>query len=336
MSGRDNTCWKGKMDNLIVKLNNSRRGVNVIKKINRRLPWLKVVLAVILTVLLIVTILAWQIWLNSPQRGALKGPVAEKGKMIMDSGRKETVSEDDLVEVVTVVPAEEGQETHEMVERTEVRVLQRMKRVIPAGKPLIALTFDDGPSGITTPKLLDELKARKVRATFFMLGRMARGNPEVVKRAYREGHEIGSHTMHHQNLVRISEAAARADVEEANQVFISLTGEKPALTRAPYGNVNAMVARVVGTPLINWTIDTNDWRKENRAEPQRIVDAAIHNAFDGAIVLMHDIYPTTAEKVGEIIDGLRARGYELVTVSEMAEARGVTMGAGAEYRKFEP
>ena len=318
------------------KFNYSQYKVNIFRRVNRRWPWLKMVLAVVLTVLLIVVIMAWKIWLGSPQREVAMGPVAEKGKMIMDSGRKETVSEDDLVEVVTVVPAEEEQETRELVDITEVRVLQRMKRVIPKDKPLVALTFDDGPSGLTTPRLLDELKARKARVTFFMLGRMARANPEVVQRAYREGHEIASHTMHHQNLIRVSEEAARADVEEANGVFMNIIGERPSLTRAPYGNVNATVATVVGTPLINWTVDANDWRKENREEPQKIFDAVIYNVFDGAIVLMHDIYPTTVDKVGAIVDELKAQGYELVTVSEMAEARGVELEVGTKYWSFKP
>ena len=320
------------MSNWAEKLNDPRGRVGVIVRLNRRWPWLKIVLAVILIPLLIVTVMAWRIWLNSPQREELiRGAIAERGVMVVDEGRKE-----DLVTLVTTIPAEEEQINAEQVERMEVRILQRLKRTIPAGKPLVALTFDDGPSSLTTPRLLDELKSRGVRATFFMLGRMARANPEVVRRVYREGHEIGSHTMYHRNLIRFSEDVIRADVGEANQVFLDILGEKPALTRAPYGNVNATMARVVETPFINWTVDTNDWRAENREQPQRILETAVFGAFDGAIVLMHDIYPTTVDVIGKMIEDLQAHGYELVTISEMAEARGVMMRPVVEYGSFRP
>ena len=309
-------------DNWTRKLNDPRGRVNIIKRINRRMPWLKVVLAIVLIPTVIVLAMAWRIWLNSPNAkpGPKEAPVE--------------ISENE-VELRSYLPAME-KEDREIVDRTEIKVLRGRVREIPAGRPLVALTFDDGPSSVTTPRLLDVLKEKNAVATFFMLGRMARGNPEIVKRAASEGHEIASHTMHHQNLPRIGEARVQADVNEANQVFQSILGTAPTLTRPPYGNHNAMVARIINTPLINWTVDTNDWRTENKNNSWNIFNNAVDNAFDGAIILMHDIYPTTVDRVGSIVDELRERGYELVTITEMATARGITMQPGVEYRSFRP
>lgn len=322
------------MSNWAKKLNDPRKRVNIVKQVNRRLPWLKVVLAVIFIGTGSITFAAWQIWQSSPNAQLEDTVAGETETLAGDAPEPETAKDD--VEVYSVLPALENRTKKEIVERAKVRVLQGRKRIIATGTPMVALTFDDGPSGITTPRLLDVLREKQAVATFFMLGKMARANPAVVKRAASEGHEVASHTMYHQNLIRISEGSIRADVGEANQVFVNILGAKPALTRVPYGNANTTVKRMVGTPLINWTVDTNDWRKESKANPRKIFDTAIYNAFDGAIILMHDIYPTTVDQVGPIIDELRARGYELVTVSEMAQARGITMQPGVEYSSFRP
>ena len=337
---------RGKMSNWAKKLNDPRHRVNIFKRINRRLPWLKVVLVVVLTPMIIITVMAWRIWMGSPQRLQAEQEVAEQGTTEQESmGQDATGAEitdsgmiapEDKVELYSELPAMPERTKTEIVDRADVRILRDRKRVIPAGKALLALTFDDGPSAETTPRLLDTLKQRRVPATFFVLGVMAQANPDMVRRADREGHEIGSHTMYHQNLTTLPEAGVRADVDEAKRVIRGILGREPSLTRVPYGSVNTLVANVVGTPLVNWSVDPSDWRKERRENSADIYYGVVDSTFDGAIVLMHDIYPTTVDKVGPIIDELRARGYEFVTVSELAEARGVTMAPGVEYRAFRP
>ena len=202
-----------------------------------------------------------------------------------------------------------------------------------ADKKLVALTFDDGPSSEVTPRLLDLLTEKNTVATFFMLGRMVRNNPEILKRARNEGHEIASHTMHHQNLIRIPVASAEADINEAKSVFVSITGQTPSLTRPPYGNSNDAVSSIMGTPLILWSVDTLDWKSR---DPAAIIEVAMNQVHDGAIILMHDIYPTTAEAVSTLIDILRADGYEFATISELARARNINLSAGVSYYSFRP
>lgn len=212
------------------------------------------------------------------------------------------------------------------------RHVQITKRDI-TGKKLVALTFDDGPSAITTPGLLNSLKSREVPVTFFMLGNMARSNPDIVKRAAEEGHEVASHTMYHQNLSYVSDASARADIDEAKSVFEGILGQTPGLTRPPYGNYNDAISVAASTPLILWSVDTRDWM--NR-EPEAIISTAMEQVYDGAIVLMHDIYDTSVVAVPQLVDRMRENGYEFVTVSELARERGVSLEKGVAYYGLRP
>ena len=212
-----------------------------------------------------------------------------------------------------------------------VRVPDRVFRGNLEGKKLIALTFDDGPSAITTPQLLDVLKEKKVVATFFELGRNAAWNPEIVRRVVDQGNELGSHTYSHQNLVMISEIAVREDKNATDMAFREIIGTVPTLTRPPYGNFNQKVMEILDTPLILWSIDSRDWESK---DPAKIKEIAIGQARDGAVILFHDIYSTTVEAIPEIIDRLREEGFEFVTVSELARFKGVEIKKGEYYRDF--
>lgn len=201
------------------------------------------------------------------------------------------------------------------------------------GKKLVALTFDDGPNIATTPALLDLLKRKQVNATFFVLGIMIDKNPKLLLREIREGHEVGSHTMKHQVLSKMSAEAIKADSQEMSSKINGILGYDLKLLRPPYGAVNNTVKANFTVPMVTWTVDTEDWRSKNAVAVRNEVNKAV---FDGAIVLMHDIYASTVEAVEGIIDDLRGQGYELVTVSEMAEVRGVKMAAGEVYGCFKP
>lgn len=199
------------------------------------------------------------------------------------------------------------------------------------GKKLVALTFDDGPSAATTGRLLDILAEKGVRATFFVLGSRAEQNPEILRRQVTE-HEVGSHTVGHIDMTKMSVEAVRADTETMRGVIAAAGGEL-RLVRPPYGSIGAAAREGTGTPLVLWTVDPEDWRVRDAATVrQRVVEAT----YDGAIVLMHDIYESTVEAVGGIIDDLRAQGYEFLTVSELAEVRGVEMVEGVAYGSFRP
>lgn len=210
--------------------------------------------------------------------------------------------------------------------------LKATERVLE-GKKLVALTFDDGPSAETTPILLNVLTEKNTIATFFMLGLMAREHPDIVKRINREGHEIASHTMYHQNLSNIPLAAATADVKEASDIFKSILGRRPALTRPPYGSFNDSAKSAINTPLILWSVDPADWYYR---DPNRIIEIAMSQVHDGAIILVHDIYPSSVEAVPRLIDTLRENSYEFVTISELANLRKTPLLPGVGYYNFKP
>ncbi len=220
----------------------------------------------------------------------------------------------------------------------KIRVAPMLKHLkaterIFEGKKLIALTFDDGPFPETTPRLLDILHEKDVLATFFTLGSKASAYPDIVKRANKEFHEIASHTMYHQNLIRISATAATADINEAKTSIKNIIGHDPIYTRPPYGNTNDVVRTTVGTPIILWSVDSEDWKSRN---VEAIVATTLSEAHDGAIILMHDIYPTTIDAVPIVIDKLRENGYEFTTISELTKARNIKLENGTSYYNFRP
>ncbi len=209
----------------------------------------------------------------------------------------------------------------------------RVKTMDLTGKKLIALTFDDGPSGLTTPRLLDILAAKNVRATFFVVGNMAYKNLDVLKREKLEGHEIGSHSTGHQNLPRLSAAELTANMNEMEALFQNNLGQKVQIMRPPYGALSQLVYDTMPYPMILWSIDPEDWKYRDAG---RVRAAVVGAAFDGAVILVHDIHNSTIDAIAGIIDDLRARGYEFLTISELAEARGVKLSAGYRYGSFRP
>ena len=199
------------------------------------------------------------------------------------------------------------------------------------GKKLIALTFDDGPSRLTTPQLLDILDEENAVATFFELGRLVEVNSDITRRAAEAGNEIASHTYSHRNLIREKRSIVEDDKNDTDAAFLDVLGYIPRLTRPPYGNYDTSVAEVLDTPLILWSIDSRDWESK---DPEKIKEIAIEQAKDGSIILFHDIYSTTIEAIPEIIDKLREDNFEFVTVSELAEERGEKLENREEYRAF--
>lgn len=231
--------------------------------------------------------------------------------------------------------AEQERLRQEELEREKEQRAVQIQQATTVGQPLVALTFDDGPSGATTPRLLDILREKNVKATFFVLGGMLNARPDISQRAEAEGHEVESHTMTHRNLEKATVGDVQWEVAAMNQVFQEKLGHLPKLTRPPYGNGirRPEVTGNIGTPMIYWSVDTEDWRSRNAAAVQERIR---RDVYDGAIILMHDIYPSTVDAMAGAIDELRARGYEFVTVEELARARGVEMVNGVTYFNFRP
>lgn len=196
---------------------------------------------------------------------------------------------------------------------------------------LIALTFDDGPSSATTPRLLDTLKNKNVKATFFVLGNLAQRSPDIIRREAAEGHEVASHTPYHDQLTRLTASQVRAQALEMDRIFTDILGTVPPFTRPPYGSYDDSVRSALGQPLIIWSIDPRDWADRDVSIVCSRVTSA---AFDGAIILVHDIHATTVDAVPCIIDNLRAQGYQFLTVSELAAAKDTPLINGGVYGKF--
>ena len=178
----------------------------------------------------------------------------------------------------------------------------------------VAITFDDGPSGKYTKKLLDGLKKRKVKASFFLIGENVKRYPEIVKRMKKEGHLIGNHTYNHVELCKISKEAARTEIEATNQEIYDITGEYPMWLRPPYGEWQKNLDFYVNMFPVLWDIDTLDWKSQNVNAVMQIVESEIE---DGAVILMHDAYQSSVDAALQIVDLLTAQGYEFVTVDEL-------------------
>ena len=203
---------------------------------------------------------------------------------------------------------------------------------IDPSKPMLALTFDDGP-GKYTDKLLDILKKYNAHATFYVQGVMIEKHEAVIKRASAEGHEIGNHTWDHTKLTSLNKDRIREEIVSVQDYIERLTGIRPRTVRPPYGSVNDDVVAIAveeGFLIARWSVDTEDWKTLNA---DATYDAIMRSAKDGSIILCHDIHESTVEAMDRTIAGLIEQGYQLVTVSEMLEYSGVEYAAGDIVRK---
>lgn len=202
------------------------------------------------------------------------------------------------------------------------------------GGKLVALTFDDGPSSRYTETLLDGLKARGVKVTFFMLGELVEDNLDIVQRAYKEGHEIACHTWDHPDLTELSDSEVHSQMSRTFEQLDKVCGSgADYLVRPPYGSTSSRVRSLINNPLLYWSVDSRDWELLDTA---KVRDKIIADAYDGAIILCHDIHSTTIPAALQAIDALIKEGYEFVTVSELYRRRGVQMQNGVLHYSCEP
>ena len=184
----------------------------------------------------------------------------------------------------------------------------------PDGAKCVALTFDDGPNKECTKDLLDGLKARGAKATFFLMGENIPGNEDLVRRMKEEGHLIGNHSYRHIQLTKAGSKAVCDAVDQTSRMIEEITGERPQYLRPPYGDWNEDLECKVDMTTVLWSVDSLDWKLQNR---QKIVKRVLKDVKDGDIILMHDIFPTSVEAALEIIDTLSGQGYTFVTVDEV-------------------
>lgn len=231
----------------------------------------------------------------------------------------------------TVQAEGQGEQTEEAGGETEEEADAANPRGIDPTKPMIALTFDDGPYAPVGNRIMDVMKQYNSRCTFFVVGERVPYYTTEMKRMADEGFEIANHTQNHKYLHKLSAAQIRQQISQCNATVVSVTGVTPTLMRLPGGNKNSTVLANVGMPIILWNLDTKDWSHRNA---QKTIDSVLGNVKDGDIVLMHELYTSTAAAVETMVPKLIERGYQLVTVSELIQYKGKTVQANTIYNSF--
>lgn len=184
---------------------------------------------------------------------------------------------------------------------------------------MVAITFDDGPHLKNTDDIVNIFSKYNAHTTFFMLGSNVVKYPDVVKRVYDAGHEIGIHTWSHKELTKLSSDEVKNEVNNTATEIEKITGKRPTLVRPPYGSINENVKNSIDNPLILWNIDSLDWKSRDK---EKIVPLVVNNVQDGDIILLHDIHSTTIPAVEEILKYLIENDYQVITVSQMLSAKG--------------
>ncbi|MCC1492363.1 polysaccharide deacetylase family protein [Cognatishimia sp. F0-27] len=184
--------------------------------------------------------------------------------------------------------------------------------------PVVAMTFDDGPHPKLTPILLDMLRARNMRATFYLIGNRVVKWPDIVRRIADEGHEIGNHSWSHPDLSRQSESRVIQEIDRTSDAIFRVTGRPPVTFRPPYGAFSRrqrlMLYEQRNLPTILWSVDPQDWRRPGASV---VASRILKGSRPGAIILSHDIQSGTVNAMPRTLDGLAARGLKFGTMSQM-------------------
>ena len=222
-------------------------------------------------------------------------------------------------------------EYKEKEEQEDEKVPTNNKNIkIDPQKPMLALTFDDGPSA-HTDRLLDIFAKNGGKGTFFVLGNLIDGRKKTLKRIADERHEIGNHSWSHRQLTNLDEKEIKDQIMMTQAIIYDVTGKKCGIMRPPYGSCNDLVKSVgkkIGVAFVNWSIDTLDWKTKNANAIYREI---INNASDGAIILCHDLHKTTVDSMEKVVPKLIKDGYQLVTVSQLMSYSKKGFEAGNMY-----
>ena len=185
-------------------------------------------------------------------------------------------------------------------------------------QPYIAMTFDDGPSAENTPRLLEMLKQRNIKATFFLIGQNAAANPDLVRRILAEGNEVGNHSWTHPQLSKLSDDRVTAEITKTQDAIKQASGFTPTILRPPYGAITprqrAWIETQFGLNIILWSVDPFDWKRPGASV---ITQRILSQVRPGAIILSHDIHKQTVDAMPATLDGLIAKGYKFTTVSQL-------------------
>lgn len=261
-------------------------------------------------------------------------PSLTTSTLTYDLKRKKIIDLEEIINDIPVVVV--SQNNSDIISKDVILMNPNIEMVtsernIDPNKPMIALTFDDGPHKNTTIPILDTLKLYNGVGTFFILGNRVKNNENLLKRMISEENEIGNHSFSHKQLTTISSSEVKSQIDKTQRAVLEVTGSKPKVMRPTYGSYNSKLKSQIDMPMILWSIDTLDW--ESR-DPIKIATHVLDNVEDGDIILMHDIYESTVDAVKILVPELISRGYQLVTVSELYELKGEALQVGNIYSKL--
>ena len=211
-------------------------------------------------------------------------------------------------------------------EEEKIRV-EHIRKDLDPEKPMVALTFDDGPYDRVTNRIVKVLAKHDSRATFFVVGNRVERYADTMKNAYNKGNQIATHTFDHGDLSKMKKKQIHRELKRAFRVMKKINGENPTMLRPPYGNVNDKMRQTIRIPMIYWNVDTEDWASRNKDK----ILSRCKSIKDGDIVLMHDLYPSTAAAVEKLVPKLRKKGFQLVTVEELFYYKGIDAKGGKVY-----
>jgi peptidoglycan/xylan/chitin deacetylase (PgdA/CDA1 family) len=208
---------------------------------------------------------------------------------------------------------------------------------VPVADKYIAITFDDGPHPKNTPRLLDMLRSRNIKATFYMVGSNVDLYPQVVRRVVAEGHEIGNHSYTHRLLSKLSDTAVRDDLARCRDAIARAAGVQPRTLRPPYGGMlprqREWVNAEFGYPIILWSVDPLDWKRPGAGA---VCSRIVTRTTAGSIILAHDLHAQTVDAMPATLDGLLQRGFKFVTVSQLLAMNGEALAATAAVQPPAP
>ncbi len=267
---------------------------------------------------------------GSAESAADNQSIAVENKDILQpTGESEQKKNTETVPVDYAALSREQKNT--VVSTNEVNIVYINGRQIDLSRPLLALTYDDGPHTPVGNRIMDIMAQYGQKCTFFMVGDRVASRAAEVQRMVAEGHELANHTYSHVYLNKVGADAIRAQVENCNTAIAGTAGVTPTVMRLPGGNKNQTVLSNVNMPIILWNIDTRDWATRNAEKTKA---AVIGKVKSGDIVLMHELYDSTAEATSVIVPTLVGQGYQLVTVSELAALKNVTLEPNRVYYSF--
>jgi peptidoglycan/xylan/chitin deacetylase (PgdA/CDA1 family) len=194
--------------------------------------------------------------------------------------------------------------------------------------PYVAITFDDGPHASNTPRLLDMLRARNVKATFYVIGRSVDMYPGIVRRTVAEGHEIGNHSYTHTKLSGLSNDRVISEMRKTEDAIFNASGVRPRTMRPPYGALTQtqrqMVHKTFGYPTILWDVDPLDWKRPGASV---VTSRILNGTNNGSIILVHDLHGSSVDAMPATLDGLLKKGFRFVTVSQLLSMAGTAQAS---------